>query len=128
MAIIVASFFPARFRSADRRSSRAVNRSRNHRTQLVLGVRLDGLDHQIEFVGAVDFPRHAVILGRREDVGFSEVVQPVNAARRVIFHDEHGTGAVFGPREKEQMIGAEVEHRWEQEREPGWLPPHRQRR
>jgi hypothetical protein len=26
------------------------------------------------------------------------------------------------------MIGAEVEHRWEQEREPGWLPPHRQRR
>jgi hypothetical protein len=26
------------------------------------------------------------------------------------------------------MIGAEIEHRWEQEREPEWLPPHRQRR
>jgi hypothetical protein len=71
---------------------------------------LMGLDDQIQFVGAVDLPKHAVILARRENVGFAEVMQPVNTARRVISQDQHGTGAVFGPREQKQMIGAEVEH------------------
>ena len=76
----------------------------------VLGVRLDGLEDQIEFVGAVNLPGHAVVLARREDVGLGEVVQPINAAGRVISQDQHGTGAVFRPREQEQMIGAEVKH------------------
>jgi hypothetical protein len=73
-------------------------------------VRLDGLDHQVEFIGAVDLPEHAVILVWRDDLGFGEVVQAIDPVSRVISHDEHNTGAVFHPREQQQMIGAEVEH------------------
>ena len=40
-------------------------------------------------------------------------MQPINAACRVISHEQDGTGAVFHPREQEQVIGAEVEHRGE---------------
>ena len=76
----------------------------------VLGVRLDGLDDQIQFIGAVDFPGHAVILVWREELGFSEVIQPVNPAGRVVSQEKHGTRTIFRPREQEQMIGAEVEH------------------
>ena len=78
------------------------------------GVQLDGLDHQIEFVGAVDFPRNAIVLARSGRLGLGEVVEPINAACRVIPHEQNGTGAIFHPRKEEQMIGAEVEH--EQER------------
>jgi len=92
-------------------SSRAVSRSRKCGTSAMLGVRLDGLDHQIELAGAVDLSRNAVVLARCGCVGFSEVMQPVNAACRVIPHEQDGTGAVFLPGEQEQMIGAEVEHR-----------------
>src|SRR5690242_12431006 len=38
-------------------------------------------------------------------------MQPINAACRVIPHEQDGTSAVFLPGEQEQMIGAEVEHR-----------------
>ena len=91
-------------------------------------VQLDGLHNQVQFVRAVHLARYAVILVWRDLEGSCEVVEAVDPARGVIFHEEHDTGAVFRPREQEQMIGAEVEHRWEQEREPEWLPPHRQRR
>jgi len=37
----------------------AVSRSRNCGISAMLGVRLDGLDHRVEFVGAVDLPRNA---------------------------------------------------------------------
>jgi hypothetical protein len=77
----------------------------------VLGVWLDGLDHQVEFVGAVDLPRNAIVLARCGRLGFGEVMQPINAVCRVISHEQNGTGAVFHPREQEQVIGAEVEHR-----------------
>jgi hypothetical protein len=76
----------------------------------VFGVRLDGLDHEIEFVGAVDLTRHAVIFSWRDDTGFGEVLQSVNASGRIVFHDEHNTAAVFRPREQNEMIGAEVDH------------------
>jgi hypothetical protein len=95
------------------RASRAVSRSRNRRTSAVLGIRLDGLDNQVEFVGAIDFPRDAVVLTRCGCVGFGEVMQPIDAACRVISHEQDSTGAVFHPREQEQVIGAEVEHRGE---------------
>ena len=74
-------------------------------------VRLDGFDHQIKLVGAVDFPGHAPVLVWRDDLGFIEVVQPINAVSRIISHDEHNTRTVLRPREQKQMIGAEVEHR-----------------
>ena len=35
----------------------------------MLGVGLDGLDHQVQFVGAVDFPGHAPVLVGRDDLG-----------------------------------------------------------
>jgi hypothetical protein len=63
-------------------------------------VRLEGLDHQVEFIGAIDLPEHAVVLVWRDDLGFGEVVQAVNAASRVISHDEYNTRAVFHPREQ----------------------------
>ena len=49
-------------------------------------VRLDRLNNEIEFIGAVDLPGHAVILAWRDDLGFGEVVQPRNPSRRVISH------------------------------------------
>ena len=91
-------------------------------------VHLDGLHNQVQLVRAVHLAGHAVVLVWRDLDGSGEVVKAVDPARGVISHEEHDTGAVFRPREQEQMIGAEVEHRWEQEREPEWLPPHRQRR
>ena len=65
----------------------------------MLGVRLDGLDHEIEFFGTVDLPKDAIILARCGSVGFCEVMQPVNAACRVVPHEQDGTGAIFHPRE-----------------------------
>jgi hypothetical protein len=71
----------------------------------VSNVRLDGLDNEIEFIGAVDLPGHAVVLAWRNGLGFGEVIEPVNAPRRVISHDEHNTIGAFGPLEQEQVIG-----------------------
>src|SRR4051794_5385964 len=92
-------FVPPVNRSSHVSSSRAVSRSMNCGTSAVLGVWLDGLDHQVEFVGAVDFSRDAVVLTRCGGVGFGEVMQPINAVCRVISHEQNGTGAVFHPRE-----------------------------
>jgi len=46
----------------------------------MLGIRLNGLGYQMEFVGVVDLSRDAVVLARCGCVGFSEVMQPINAA------------------------------------------------
>jgi hypothetical protein len=88
-------------------------------------VRLDGLDDQVEFVSAVDLSRYAVIAVWRDLLGFSEVVQPIDPVRGVIFHKEHGAGAIFGPRDQGKMIGAEVKHEVAKGRK---LRPQRQRR
>jgi len=103
--------FPATSKLADSRPSRAVSRDRGSGAWRAFVVRLDGLDDEIEFIGAVDFPGHALILAWRDDLGFGEVVQPIDPSCRVISHDEHNTGTALRPREQEQMIGAEVEHR-----------------
>ena len=47
----------------------------------MFGVRLDGFDHEVEFVGAVDLARYAVVLAWRDEQGFGEVVQPINPLR-----------------------------------------------
>ncbi len=76
----------------------------------MLHVRLDGLDDQVEFVGAVDLARYAVIAVRRDLLRFGEVVKPIHPARRVISHDKHDARAVFRPRDQGEMVGAEVKH------------------
>ena len=45
----------------------------------MLGIPLDRLDHQIKLVGAVDFPGHAAKTVVVDDLGFAEVVEPVEA-------------------------------------------------
>ena len=74
-------------------------------------VRLDGFDHQVELVGAIDFPGNAPVLVGRDDLGFAKVVHPIDAVSRIIFHNEHNARTVFRPREQKQVVGAEVEHR-----------------
>jgi len=76
----------------------------------VLGVRPDRFDHQVEFIGAVDFARYTVRLVRRDELGFGEVVQTINALRVAVLHQEHRVRTVLRPGEQEQMVGAEVEH------------------
>jgi len=76
----------------------------------MLRVGLDGLDDQVELVGAVDLAGDAVVAVRRDLLRLGEVVKPIDPAGRVISHDKHGARAVFGPRDQGEMIGAEVKH------------------
>src|SRR6516164_11070434 len=77
----------------------------------MLGIPLDRLDDQVELVGAVHLAGHTV-----EDIGFEgerfgEVVEPIDPARGMVLREKDSTTTVFRPREQEQMIGAEVEHK-----------------
>jgi len=76
----------------------------------VFGVRPDRFDHQVEFIGAVDLARYAIRPIGRDELGFGEVVQTINALSVAVLHQEHRARTVFRPREQEQVIGAEVEH------------------
>ena len=94
----------------------------------MLRVGLDGLDDQIELIGAVNLAGYAVVAVRRDLLGFGEVVEPIQPARRVISHDKHDARAAFRPQDQGEMIGAEVEHvGWKKRK--GWCSqPHLQRR
>ena len=76
----------------------------------VFGVRADRVDHEVEFVGAIDLARYAVSHVGPDELGFSEVVEPVNTLSVAVLQQEHRARTVFRPREQEQMIGAEVKH------------------
>ncbi len=76
----------------------------------MFGIRLDRFDHQIEFVGAFDLARNAVIGVWPHGVGFGEVTQAINAVSRMVKHHEDRALAVFRPREQCEVIGAEIEH------------------
>src|ERR1035441_7074748 len=99
-----------RRRLLDKGPSRAVNMSRSIGIPKVFGVRPDRFDHQVESTGAVDLARYAVRHVRRDEQGFGEVVQAIDALGVAVLHQEHRARTVFRPREQEQMIGAEVEH------------------
>jgi hypothetical protein len=71
-----------------------------------LGVEPDRFDHQVKFIGAVDFARHSVGLARHEVVGFAEVMQPIKTLRDAVEQQQHRTRPVLLPREQEQVIGA----------------------
>jgi hypothetical protein len=88
---------------------------------------LDGLDDQVQFVGAVDLSRYAVIAVWRDLLGFSEVIQAVDPVGGVIFHKEHGAGAIFRPGDQGKMIGAEVKHGSERKEGPESRPRQQRR-
>ncbi len=66
--------FSLRCDSIQRKTSRAVGRSRSSRGPGVFGVEPDRFDHQVKFIGTVDFARHTVGLARHKVVGFGEVM------------------------------------------------------
>ena len=96
--------------STHTRPSRAVSRNGNSGTPSVFGVRPDRIDHEVKFVGAVDLARYAVSHIGLDELGFGEVIEPVNALRVAVLQQEHRARTVIRPREQEQMIGAEIEH------------------
>ena len=53
----------------------------------MLGVRFDRFDHQVKFIGAVDFAKDAVGLIGQDALGFGEVVEPIDAVGIAVFHD-----------------------------------------
>jgi hypothetical protein len=76
----------------------------------MLGVDLDGGNHQVEFVGAVDVSRDAIEVVRREGLGFGEVIEPVDSLGMVVLHQKDGALLAFRAREQRQVVGAKVEH------------------
>jgi len=81
------------------RPSRAVNRSRNVGTSSMLGVEADRFDHEVEFVGTVDFARDAISHVGLHALSFAEVIESVNALRVAILQQEHCMRRMFRPRE-----------------------------
>src|SRR5712671_1367430 len=103
MTALLVSFFPSTEKSDFQTIElflRAVRKSRSFGRPRMFHVRLDGLDDQVEFIGAVDFARYAVIAVWRDLLGFIEVIQAVDPVRGVIFHKEHDAGAIFRPRDQ----------------------------
>ena len=79
------------------RPSRAVSRNRNCGRPGVFGVRPNRFDHEVEFVGAIDLARYAVGHAGPDELGFREVMKPVNALRVEIPQQEHRTRWIFRP-------------------------------
>ena len=95
----------------------------------MLGVETDRFDHEIEFVGTVDFARDAISHIGLHALSFAEVIEPVNPLRVAVLQQEHRMRRIFRPQEEEQMIGAEVEHEgWRQGAEIELTSAHWQRR
>jgi hypothetical protein len=67
------------------------------------GVRQDRLDHQVAFLGTVNFTRSAERLMRRDELGFSEVMQTINALGIALLRQERRACPKFRPRELDQL-------------------------
>ena len=65
----------------------------------MFGVRPDRIDHEVEFVGAVDLARYAISHIGPDELSFGEVIEPVNALRVAILQQEHRARTVFRPGE-----------------------------
>ena len=61
----------------------------------MFGVGPDQFEHQVQFIGAIDFARHAIGLARHEVVGFGEVVQPINTLCVAVHEQQHRTRPVL---------------------------------
>jgi len=88
----------------------------------VFRIQADQLDNEVEFIGAVDLARYAVGHIGPDELGFGEVIEPVNPLRVAVLHEEHGIRGIFRPRDQDEVIGAEVEHAGQKGRESE-LPP-----
>jgi hypothetical protein len=53
-----------------------------------LSVEADRFDHEVEFVGGVDFARYAVGHAGPDELGFAEAVAPINALRVVVLEQD----------------------------------------
>jgi len=73
-------------------------------------VQADRLDDEIELVDAIDLARYAVGHVGPDELGFGEVIEPVDSLRIAVLHEEHGIRRMFRPRDQQEMVGAEVEH------------------
>ena len=102
-----------------RQPSGAVSRIRNSGRSTVLGVEANRFDDEVEFVGTVDFARYTVRHAGLNVLSFGEVMEPVNTLRIAVLQQEHCARTIFRPREKEEMIGAEVEHERRKETRSG---------
>ena len=71
------------------------------------GVRPDRFDHEVVFSGAVDLARYAVGHVGPDELGFGEVIEPVNVLRVEVPQQEHRARRVRRPREQKRVIGAQ---------------------
>jgi len=62
----------------------------------VFRVRADRFDNEVEFIGAVDLARYAVGHAGPDELGFGEVIEPVDPLRIAVLHEEHGIRRVSG--------------------------------
>ena len=116
-------YFSLPRRSGQAITLRAVSKSRSNGIPRVFRIRLDRFDDQVELMGAVDLSRDAIDGVVCDELGFGEVVQPIDPAGGMVLHDEDDTGAVFRPGEQKEMIGAEVEHGIWKRTEAGGVTP-----
>ena len=101
------------------RPSCAVHGSGNSRRHAVFEIPLDGLDDELQLIGAVYFSGDAVVVSWDDVLSLGEVVPPINSPCRVVSHEEDHTVAALEALEQGEMIGAEVAHREKRkEREP----------
>ena len=67
--------------STHTRPSHAVSRNGNRGIPSGFGVRPDRFNHEVEFVGTVDLACYAIGHVGPDELGFDEVIEPVNALR-----------------------------------------------
>jgi hypothetical protein len=91
--------FPKRSFLRQKQPSRAVSRIRNIGTSSVFGVGADRFEHEVEFVGTVDFSRYTVSHTGLDELGLCEVIEPVNALRVAVLEQDHRARTIFRPRE-----------------------------
>jgi len=76
----------------------------------------------------VDFAHYAVGHAGPDELGFAEVVAPINALRVVVLEQDTAYEPYSVRETREEAIGAEVKHGMNQKRRPIGSPLHRQRR
>ncbi len=69
----------------------------------MLSVEADQVDHEVEFVGALDVARYAVGHSGPDELGVSEVERPVNALRVAVLQQERRVRGILRPRECEHL-------------------------